>query len=470
MLQFDLILALAVLSISLTSIVCTNPYYINGRESKLSKILERGSQNRGPIDPTNHKDIQERIKAGLNDIYRSNNPFQLEPKMKLNPNPIAVENSKPKATCARCQVGTIAIYCYCYGDDFDFREQFQNISQELNTNNASKNFFMADMWNFGVEEIPENAFLDITFEEVFIDNPISLQRLHRNAFNGTTNELQGELFLWGGSSLLLQDQPNSDYDMWAAFSSLNNVQFLFLTFGYGMAHEIPNNAFRQINGPQNNLLDIVFEIGYNISRVGEYAFSQLTNLNDGTIDMSFIPIEHISPHAFDFAYENDRYVYVDLRYCSLTENSFDTGSFIGRNRPLIVYLSHNNIRYIRQEVFEDFFEGDHRSLLFIDDNPLNCDDTDPFRWLLLAPNRNELMARIIYPYCANGTELWHIDVGPLPTTAPPSATAPPSTTVPPATTPCSCPNTGTATYLSCINYVIFANLISFITYKIVVSY
>jgi hypothetical protein len=60
-------------------------------------------------------------------------------------------------------------------------------------------------------------------------------------------------------------------------------------------------------------------------------------------------------------------------------------------------IANNNIRYIREEVFFDFFAGDHRSLVFFDGNPLNCSDIQPFEWLLLSPIRDEYMARIIYP-------------------------------------------------------------------------
>ncbi len=75
---------------------------------------------------------------------------------------------------------------------------------------------------------------------------------------------------------LLRNNP-PDYDFWKA-SSLTYIKALYLSLG-DISHEIPDNAFEPINGPQNDLNYFVFESNiFEIIRIGNKAFSKMNNL------------------------------------------------------------------------------------------------------------------------------------------------------------------------------------------------
>jgi hypothetical protein len=87
-----------------------------------------------------------------------------------------------------------------------------------------------------------------------------------------------------------------DYDLYKALSSLVKVSYIEISLSDG-SHKIPENAFQDINGFQNNLKHLVFrEDNYSISRIGNQAFALLPSLTDLTFRQ--IPIRYISAKSF----------------------------------------------------------------------------------------------------------------------------------------------------------------------------
>jgi len=71
-----------------------------------------------------------------------------------------------------------------------------------------------------------------------------------------------------------------------------------------------------------------------------------------------------------------------------------------------VILDQNNIQYIESRVFDNFFKMNEKNIVYISNNPLNCDDNDQFKWLL--DKKSTLKERLIDAICRNGSRLWDL--------------------------------------------------------------
>jgi hypothetical protein len=246
--------------------------------------------------------------------------------------------NKDERQC-NCQINSpIEVICRCDGSYFDIRKEFEQISENLTENNE-KHFQSFNLFSAKFEEFPENSFKDITFDYISVINPINLSRINTNAFNNTASKIK-RFYLWGDNLGLVNDPSNND--LWQAFSSLINLEYLALTLGNGTVHEIPDYAFKVTNGPLNHLIQIDFMtdnwFGYNISKIGDYAFFELPNLQNWIV-FTGIPIAKISSHAFDFKFSHNSSLRIDLSHCNLNEYSFESKAFSDAKRPLYLNLS-----------------------------------------------------------------------------------------------------------------------------------
>ncbi len=185
-----------------------------------------------------------------------------------------------------------------------------------------------------VEELPDNSFLNFTFKGVYICSAPKLRRIHKNSFSSTT-EITLTYDHFGDYPTKLVNNP-PDFDLYAALSSLVNADNFNINLEWYRNHEIPDYAFRAINGKQYYLKSIMFNGQFNISRIGNYAFYPIANITK--IYLERIPVGFISAHAFDFEDSSSDYLIINLVNSSLTENSFETGVFTNSKRPLKVYL------------------------------------------------------------------------------------------------------------------------------------
>ncbi len=185
-----------------------------------------------------------------------------------------------------------------------------------------------------IEELPENMFIDFTFKKICINSALNLRKIHKNSFNSTTEMTDTYEHLGYLPTKLVNSPP--DYDLYAALSSLVNVKYININLEWNASHEIPDYAFRVINGKQNRLKSIIFKGQFNISRIGNYAFYPIANLSQ--ILMSSIPIGFINAHAFDFEDSFNNNLTINLFNTSLTENSFEAAIFTNSKRPLNVNL------------------------------------------------------------------------------------------------------------------------------------
>jgi hypothetical protein len=234
-----------------------------------------------------------------------------------------------------CQIDGNNLNCDANYESFNITAEIEYLSQTLPEN--EKNFENLVIQRSSIEEIPENAFQDISFNIVQIHDANNLKRVHTKAFNNKTVSNLRKQFYVSVPNQLRNDPP--DYDFWKAFSSLTYIKVLYLSLGNG-SHEIPENAFEPINESQNDLNYMVFESNnFEISRIGSNAFSEIPNL----LALSFedIPIHYISAKAFDFRSNSTQNLEINFINCGLSETSLEEGIFSDAKRPLILDLSMN---------------------------------------------------------------------------------------------------------------------------------
>jgi hypothetical protein len=219
---------------------------------------------------------------------------------------------------------------------FDIRAEFQRISNSQPSD--QKHFQTLLIYYVPIVELPENAFYDITFDEIDLHEMYSLTTINTNAFNGTSTTTQ--TLLLSETIALINNPPNGD--LYSAISSLTNLISVTIDLANNIAHEIPTDAFKQINGPQNNIEEIVFRGGFSISTISDRAFSAIPNLKNW-IEFSFVPVFYISSQAFDFDQPSNDMLAIYLNGCGLNESSFDNNVFSGSQRPLYIDLGKNSI-------------------------------------------------------------------------------------------------------------------------------
>ncbi len=260
----------------------------------------------------------------------------------LNPNgTISTTTTMPSTTPTSpvegivCRINENDLNCDANYRTFNITSEIEFLSQKLPE--GQKRFENLIIKRTDIEEIPENVFQDISFNYVQIYNANNLKRIHTKAFNNNTAfNLRKQLYI-SLPNQLRNDPP--DYDFWKAFSSLVYIKDLEISLADG-SHEIPDNAFQQINGPQNDLSYIVFDKNnFEITRIGNYAFSAIPNLL--IVDFAHVPIRTISSKAFDFNTNSSEILNINFFDCSLTESSLEEGVFSDAKRPLTLDFSMN---------------------------------------------------------------------------------------------------------------------------------
>ncbi len=264
---------------------------------------------------------------------------------------------------AKCANGTkfwnlnYGFWCHIDGNDlkcdvnyynFNIRAEFEYLSQTLSED--KKKFEKLIINKILIEEIPENVFQDISFNNVEIFNVPYLERIHTNAFNNITAFNLREKFYISSPHQLRNYPP--EYDFWKAFSSLVFIKDIEISFDRG-SQEIPDNAFEPINGMLNDLQFIKlykehFDASdYHIIRIGNNAFSKIPNLS--VLVFENIWISNISAKAFDFETSSTQPLNITFDRCLLRETDFKKGVFSDAKRPLNLHFSTSSmiIHYFR---------------------------------------------------------------------------------------------------------------------------
>ncbi len=290
-------------------------------------------------------------------------------------------------------------FIFCGGNiPIDLKNLFHNLSTTLGKD--KKNFKAFFLNNTTIEELPENTFGDIIFDSINNWNAPNLSLIHTNAFN----ELDYELNI--NNTTLKNFPPN--HDLFHAISSLININVVYLI--NNMIEEIPDYAFKPINGSQNNISSLYISDN-NIKRIGNFAFKDLNHLNILSIGSNNMTKKQIyvsiTKNIFSFEESSDSLLTLDFGDLSLNGNSFESGAFSNLKRPAAIDMRPTGknvnrtekVTYLDQHVFEEFFNKDHRNevkLLTID-----CKDCRSY-WLI---KNDKYQSQTMSMRCSDGTIL-----------------------------------------------------------------
>ncbi len=258
-------------------------------------------------------------------------------------------------------------------NSINLKNIFHNLSTILKSDKKHlKGFFLN---NTEVNELPENIFEDIIFETISIRDSKKFAKIHTKAFAKFESHIK-DIYVYNTS---LKSSP-PDYDLFTALSSMANLETIFIT--NSMIEEIPDNAFRPLNGPQNKLYDIGLE--YNkIKKFGNNAFKNLHFLNG--LDLDHNSVNHIPKDAFSFNTTSKDIFDLYLQNLTLNSNSFEKGAFSNLNRPTFLHFNYgyqyksNNITYLDQHIFEEFLNKNNYSKIEL--YTIDCKDCRSF-WLV----------------------------------------------------------------------------------------
>jgi Leucine-rich repeat (LRR) protein len=284
-------------------------------------------------------------------------------------------------------------YIFCGGNiPIDLKNLFHNLSTTLGKD--KKNFKAFFLNNTTIEELPENTFGDIIFDSINNWNAPNLSLIHTNAFN----ELDYELNI--NNTTLKNSPPN--HDLFHAISSLININVVYLI--NNMIEEIPDYAFKPINGPQNNLSSLYISDN-NIKRIGNFAFEDLNHLN--ILSICSNQIVNITKNLFSFENSSDSSLTLDFRDLPLNGESFESEAFNNLKRPTTIDMSltgenvnrTEKVTYLDQHIFEEFFSKDHRNEVTL--NTIDCKDCRSY-WLV---KNDKYESRAASMRCSDGTIL-----------------------------------------------------------------
>jgi Leucine-rich repeat (LRR) protein len=289
----------------------------------------------------------------------------------------------------KCVVNSI----FCEGDDsINLKTIFHGISSKLQNNN--KHFESFYLTNKAVTELEESVFEDILFDSIHVEEAHKLSLIHTKAFTGTESYIQ-DIRIYNTS--LKNSPPN--HNIFAAISSMQNLEEL--TIGYSLIDEIPENAFQPINGTKEKLTR-VFLMSNKISKIGNNAFANLTNLTE--IDFEYNKLDHISEKAFNLLDSSaNTTLNLYLIRCSLNGSSFEKGAFDHFNRPTVLHFNYydtsNNITFLDQHIFEPFFTANNNNAIEL--NTIDCKDCRSF-WLIKLQKFSSQLSQI---KCSDGKQI-----------------------------------------------------------------
>jgi hypothetical protein len=303
--------------------------------------------------------------------------------------------------CSECPKPDLLKPCNCLKDyitcDESNSKDLKNIFIKLSSTLESdkKHFSVLLLNKTSIDELTENFFEDITFNAILIRDAKNLTLINTKAFTKIESCLKDIEIL---STSLKNCPPN--HDIFQTISSMTNLETAFIR--YSMIEEIPENAFRPLNGPQNKLYDIVLD-NNRIKKIGDNAFKNLQNLTNLVLNDN--KLDHISKNEFNFNTTSNKTVDIFLYNLSLNSSSFESKAFSSFNKPTFLHFNYsfrhksNNITYLDQHIFEEFLNLN--SMNQIELYTIDCKDCRSY-WLV---NNDKYKLQIESITCSDFVEI-----------------------------------------------------------------
>jgi hypothetical protein len=265
---------------------------------------------------------------------------------------------------------------------------FESLSNNLK--DEEKNFYRFVLNNTVINQLLENTFEDITFENIEITQNSVLKYINTHAFTATNLWIK----TFRSYSLHLENNP-PDNDLFRALSLMNNLTQLSVY--NGKLTEIPSNAFRPLNGPHKYLNSIILD-NMMIKNIGDRPFWSLPSVKEILLrpnNLSFI-----SSHAFEMKSKSTEFLTIGLNSNQLNNTSFEFGAFMNIQRPVELQLPNNTkLTYLDEKIFKAFLNNDPKNKILV--NTLDCDDCKS-NWL---KENNKFMEQMGASSCSNENEI-----------------------------------------------------------------
>lgn len=270
------------------------------------------------------------------------------------------------------------------------KQIFIYLNSALDDLKGDKHFKRFYLNNTAITQLEENIFHEITFEEIRIDGATELKHIHSNAF--TTTNLITKTFHTSYSPI---ENSLPNYDLFHALSLMLNLESIVLD--NTNIKEIPENAFKSLNGPQNKLWAVYVRYGI-LEKLGDYAFSDLNNLKQIALDGN--ELSYIPQNAFFFNKKSNETLEIWLNANQLNSSSIEFGTFLSiYGRPVTLNLYENpKITYLEEKIFRIFFEYNPENKIRFKAIKFDCNDC---RSSWIKDYYNKFINRIDSLLCSN---------------------------------------------------------------------
>lgn len=273
-------------------------------------------------------------------------------------------------------------------DEHVLSDLFVKLNQYSDKTNYIKAYESLRLENTGIKRVSKNIFGDVSFKQLDFFNNLDLVEFElEQAFNNSRETLH-TLCIQGS------DLTNSSniFSELAKFEKLETV-ILSNTMLLGL----PDRMFEGSNMTDLTYLDLSSN---NISSVGRRVFAQLPEIHRLNLDNN--QLTYIYNDTFDFDHEESKLLLIFLRFNQLNSSSFEPGLFQKVEKTVFLYLNHNNLTHLPEEVFRPVLEIKGDLFIAMWNNPYECDCRS--KWLL---NNVEYYKKRVHGIkCGDKRDIW----------------------------------------------------------------
>ena len=224
--------------------------------------------------------------------------------------------------------------------------------------------------NSSIQSIEDESLSKISFDEIEIINYKRLKRIHRNAFGKQSVSIK-RFIAWNGIPCLESEIPSSqsNYDLTQLINSLSNCEEIVMM---PYQHEVPQLKLSKLKKLSLNGHGSPIKI----KSINDHVLYHCDELEE--VDLRKNSIDFIIENAFRFKNpHSDKILEIDLYNNNLNENSF---SCLSTERPVILWLNDNHIKYLKENSFKPFFDSNQRNYVWFAKNHIDL-TAQQNRWI-----------------------------------------------------------------------------------------
>ena len=264
--------------------------------------------------------------------------------------------------------------------------------------------------NLSLESIEEINFGKVVFQEIYISNMRNLKRIHKNAFENISAKIN-KFYVIDVPSLT--SEKDSQYDINKLINSLTNCQKLEITSFQKQFFPLKLSNLKQI-------LFRGFSSTTKIEFIQDYAFYNCESIKE--IDLMQNQINFIGENSFKMKNKSHNELIINLCENNLTAESFTENSLSHFQKPVILFLLWNHIKYLKEDVFKPFLDANQRNRVALTRNSFIFNDhrnswfeydekyLSKIQFLWFYTNHHQLIMKIFYDEPITNNKLQILDL------------------------------------------------------------